>query len=302
MSVGRGSALALMVAAPVLWSTAGVVTRHLQSAPAFEQVYWRSLFCFIFVSAFLLFKGSSFRKAFSKPALLSGAMWAVMFTAFVFALAMTSTANTLVVMSISPVLTTLAAWLVLREKVPLRTALAAVAAAAGIVWMAAGDLDALSARDVTGMLFALMVPLAAATNFVTLRWVGRRAEGARVDLVPAVMTGALISFLVALPFALPFQATGRDIALLAFLGFFQLGLPCMLMVVAARTLAPPELALLALLEVVLGVLWTWLWAGETPAASALTGGGIVLSALIFNEIAGFRSTMRSKLSATRISG
>ncbi len=291
-----------MVVAPVLWSTAGVVTRHLQKAPAFEQVFWRSLFCFIFVSAFLLFNKNSFAKAFERPALISGAMWAVMFTAFVFALSLTSTANTLVMMSVSPVLTTLAAWIVLREPVPLRTSLAAVAAGVGIAWMAIGDMDALSARDVTGMLFALMVPLAAAVNFVILRSVARRTEGVRIDLLPAVMTGALFSFLIALPFVLPFQASGRDIALLAFLGFFQLGVPCMLLVVASRTLRPPELALLALLEVVLGVLWTWLWAGETPAASTLMGGAVVLAALIFNELAGFRGILRSKLSATRISG
>jgi drug/metabolite transporter (DMT)-like permease len=291
-----------MIVAPVLWSTAGVVTRHLQKAPAFEQVFWRSLFCFIFVSAFLLFNKNSFAKAFERPALISGAMWAVMFTAFVFALSLTSTANTLVMMSVSPVLTTLAAWIVLREPVPLRTSLAAVAAGVGIAWMAIGDMDALSARDVTGMLFALMVPLAAAVNFVILRSVARRTEGVRIDLLPAVMTGALFSFLIALPFVLPFQASGRDIALLAFLGFFQLGVPCMLLVVASRTLRPPELALLALLEVVLGVLWTWLWAGETPAASTLMGGAVVLAALIFNELAGFRGILRSKLSATRISG
>jgi drug/metabolite transporter (DMT)-like permease len=295
-----------MVVAPVLWSTAGVVTRHLQKAPAFEQVFWRSLFCFVFVFLVLSFTGekNALRTTIKggRTALFSGAMWAVMFTAFVFALSMTSTANTLVVMSVSPVLTALAAWIVLREPVPMRTAFAAVAAGAGIAWMAAGDMDALSARDVTGMLLALLVPLAAAANFVTLRSVARRTEGVRVDLVPAVMTGGLLSLLVALPFALPFQATGRDIALLAFLGVFQLGVPCMLMVVAARVLRPPELALLALLEVVLGVLWTWLWAGETPSAATLSGGAIVLGALIFNEIAGFRGILRSKLSATRISG
>ncbi len=291
-----------MLVAPVLWSTAGVVTRHLQKAPAFEQVYWRSLFCFVFVSAFLLLRKDSFSKTFNKPALFSGAMWAVMFTAFVFALSMTSTANTLIVMSVSPVVTTLAAWIVLREPVPLRTVIAGIAAGAGIAWMAAGDLDSLSARDGNGMLLALLVPIASAANLVALRAMARKSEGVRVDLVPAVMIGGLLSFLLALPFALPFQASGRDIALLAFLGFFQLGVPCMLMVVAARVLRPPELALLALLEVVLGVLWTWLFAGETPSAATLSGGAMVLAALIFNEIAGFRGILRSKLSEPRISG
>jgi drug/metabolite transporter (DMT)-like permease len=46
----RSVALALMVAAPVLWSTAGVVTRHLERATAFEQVFWRSLFAGVFVA------------------------------------------------------------------------------------------------------------------------------------------------------------------------------------------------------------------------------------------------------------
>ena len=289
-----------MLAAPVLWSTAGVVTRHLQAAPAFEQVYWRSLFCFVFMAGFFVVRKESIPgklREGGKAGVLSGAMWAVMFTAFVVALSLTSTANTLVVMSVSPVLTALLAWIVLKEPVPVRTWSAAAVASAGIAWMAAGNMDAHSARDVAGMLVALAVPIAAATNVVTLR-----AAAARVDLIPALMTGAFLSLLVALPLALPFQATARDVALLAFLGFFQLGLPCTLLVVAARTLPAPEIALLGLLEIVLGVLWTWLWAGETPAASTLVCGAVVLSALIFNELAGFRGILRSKLSATRISG
>ena len=52
-----------MVAAPVLWSTAGVVTRHMERAGAFEQVFWRSLFAFLFVFAFLLFRKSNPWKA-----------------------------------------------------------------------------------------------------------------------------------------------------------------------------------------------------------------------------------------------
>lgn len=286
-----------MVAAPVLWSTAGVVTRHVEKASSFELVLLRSFFAFLFVFAFLALKRDSFGKALRRPALLSGAMWAVMFTAFMVALTLTSTANTLVVMSVSPVLTALLAWIVLREPVPVRTWIAAAVAAAGIAWMAGGNMSAHSARDLAGMLVALAVPIAAATNVVTLR-----AAAAKVDLVPAVMTGAVLSCLVALPFALPLQASGRDVALLAFLGFFQLALPCMLLVVASRVLPAPEIALLGLLEIVLGVLWAWLFAGEVPGAATLGGGAVVLGALIFNEAAGFRRILAAKLSETRISG
>jgi drug/metabolite transporter (DMT)-like permease len=115
-----------------------------------------------------------------------------------------------------------------------------------------------------------------------------RASAAQLDLIPAVMLGGALSCLLALPFALPFEASARDIALLAFLGFFQLGLPCMLLVLASRSLLAPEIALLGLLEVVLGPLWAWLGAGEEPGRTTLLGGAIVLMALAGNELAAVR--------------
>jgi drug/metabolite transporter (DMT)-like permease len=186
-------------------------------------------------------------------------------------------------MSVAPLLTTLLAWLALRDPIPLGTWIAAGAAALGIAWMFASDLKAHSAGDLTGMLIAAAIPLASAINVITLR-----AVAASLDLRPAVMLGGAISCLIALPLAMPFQATGKDVALLAFLGIFQLGLPCMLLVVASRVLLAPEIALLGLLEVVLGPLWAWLGAGEVPAKPTLTGGAIVLGALIANELATFR--------------
>ena len=269
-----------MVLAPVLWSTAGVVTRHVGHATPFEMVFWRSLFAFAFVSTLLLAQKQWF--TLKTPLIVSGAMWGVMFTAFMLALMLTSTANTLVVMSLSPLLTALLARAFLSEPVELRTWLAVGAAALGIAWMFAADLDAHSSRDYLGMALAGLVPIAAAINVVTLR-----AAAATVDLRPAVMLGGAISCLVAAPLAFPLQASTGDIALLAFLGIFQLGLPCVLLVIASRALAAPEIALLGLLEVLLGPIWAWLGAGETPTAGTLVGGTIVLAALALNEIAAF---------------
>ena len=269
-----------MVVAPVLWSTAGVVTRHVEHATPFETVFWRSLFACGFVAAALLFQKQRFR--FQPPVLVSGAMWAVMFTAFMLALQLTSTANTLVVMSVSPLLTALLARAFLSEPIALRTWLAVSAAAVGIAWMFASGLGAHSARDYLGMAIAAMVPVAAAINVVTLR-----ASSATVDLRPAVMLGGALSCLVAAPLAFPLHASGKDIALLGALGVFQLGLPCLLLVIASRALLAPEIALLGLLEVLLGPLWAWLGAGETPARATLVGGAVVLGALILNEAAAF---------------
>lgn len=280
-----------MIAAPVLWSSAGVVTRHIERAGAFEQVFWRSLFAFAFVLAFLLLRKSHPWRALRGagwPGLVSGAMWAVMFTAFLFALSMTTTANTLVVMSVSPLLTAIAARLFLSDPVPPRTWAAATAAAVGIAWMFSSSLE----KHFLGMVVAFLVPVAAAINVVTLR-----ASAARLDLVPAVMLGGALSSLLALAFSAGFSATPRDLALLAFLGVFQLGLPCVLLVVASRTLLAPEIALLGLLEVVLGPLWAWLGAGETPARATLAGGSVVLAALALNELGALRTFSRLRTRA-----
>jgi drug/metabolite transporter (DMT)-like permease len=188
---------------------------------------------------------------------------------------MTTTANTLVVMSVSPLLTAIFAKFALKDPLPLRTWIAASAAAIGIAWMFSAQLSA----HYAGMAVAFVIPVAAAINVVVLR-----ASHAHLDLVPAVMLGGALSCLIALPFALPFSASPRDIALLAFLGVLQLGLPCMLLVLASRALLAPEIALLGLLEVVLGPLWAWLGAGEVPAGSTVLGGLIVLGALVANEL------------------
>ena len=110
----------------------------------------------------------------------------------------------------------------------------------------------------------------------------------------AVLIGAIISSLFTLPLSFPFQATQHDLGLLGLLGFFQLALPCLLVVRISTVLSAPEITLLAQLEVIFGVTWAWLWAGEQLTANTLGGGLLVLTALIFNEGASIVRQRRGK--------
>jgi drug/metabolite transporter (DMT)-like permease len=277
-------ALALMILAPLMWSLAGVLARQIQSAGAFEMAFWRSSFAAAFVFAVLsLLQGRrpfATLRAAGLPALVSGAMWAIMFTCFIVALTLTTVANVLVVSSLGPLCTALLTWLMLREPIPGRSWIAIVAASIGMGAMFGAGFTAGEPRHVFGLALSLTIPIAGAVNIVVLR-----RSGAHIDLMPAVMLGALLSAAVTLPIALPFQASARDLLVLATLGIVQLGVPCLLLVLASRTLTAPEIALLALLEVVLGPLWTWLGAGEVPAGSTMAGGALVLAALAGNEAA-----------------
>jgi drug/metabolite transporter (DMT)-like permease len=279
-------AIILMIIAPTLWSIAGVVTRHLspelQQQGRFEITFWRSVFAALLVAGYLVFARRDLVGALRRagaPGLLSGVMWAVMFVTFMLALTLTSTANTLIMLSIAPLTTALLAWAVLRAPIPPRTWLAIFIAMAGMGWMFAGSVKLESPSSVLGMLIALGAPLASAVNVIILK-----KRGESIDLIPAVLIGGIVSAVIMLPFAVPFIAEPGDIALLAMLGVFQLGVPCILLVVAARHLQATEVALLALIEVLLGPLWAWIGANEAPTSATLIGGAIVLSALVLNEV------------------
>jgi drug/metabolite transporter (DMT)-like permease len=291
-------AVATMVLVTLLWSIAGVVTRQLDSARAFEVTFWRSAANALALAAMLAWLRGPRRvwaglRDGGRAQWLSGACWCTMYTAFMVALALTTVANVLVTMALAPLFTALAARTALKHRLPVRTWAAIVVAGAGIAWMYGHEVVGREARHLAGTAVALLVPLAAAVNWTLLQHLARSPAGApRVergpDMLVAVLLGALLSAALALPLAWPLGASAHDVGLLALLGVVQLAIPCLLAVTAARTLSAPEASLLALLEVVFGVAWAWLGAGEAPSAQVLGGGLLVLLALAGNEALALR--------------
>src|SRR5437762_12537302 len=109
MKLTHTKAVFVMVAVTLMWSIAGVVTRHLEHARSFEVTFWRSFFTVVSLLVILPFlQGREvFRKIERGGAALwvSGLCWSVMFTAFMVALTLTSVANVLVTMAAGPFLT-----------------------------------------------------------------------------------------------------------------------------------------------------------------------------------------------------
>ncbi|MDP2418047.1 MAG: DMT family transporter [Hydrogenophaga sp.] len=314
-NLSHTQAVVLMVLVALLWSTAGVVSRQLESAARFEVTFWRSAFTALSLLLILpIWRHASRETAAvsersvlgqllhrhwgvlpeSRAFWLSGVCWAVMFTAFMLALTFTSVANVLIMLAAGPLFTALLARFTIGQSLPLRTWLAIVAAGVGIVYMygsqmlaALNDGAAQASGLVLGSLIALCVPVAGAINWTVVQ--RSQSQGERIDLVPSVLLGAVISSSLTLPLALPFAASASDVVWLALLGLFQLAIPCTLSVVCARILKAPEISLLALLEVVFGILLAWVWAQEMPTSEVLLGGSLVIAALLVNELLGWRS-------------
>ena len=269
-----------MVLCTFLWSTAGVVTRASSVTNGWEAAFWRSLFLCAAIAVLMLvqYGAGAPRRLLSMgwPGFASSLCWAAMFVCFMIALSRTTVANALFIIGIMPFCAAIAGRLFLHEHVPLRTWLAIAAAVGGIGVMFN---DAFRTGNLEGSLIALAIPIAAAANTIAVK----KGRG-RVDLVPALLAGGLISVLVTWPMAMPFSASTQDLALYGALAVFQLALPCVLLVrVVLLRLSAAEIGLLSLLEVVLGPLWVWLALGEEPGPAVIFGGVVVLAALAINE-------------------
>ncbi|MBP6720348.1 MAG: DMT family transporter [Rhodoferax sp.] len=288
MKLSHNQAVLLMVVVTLLWSTAGVVTRHLEHAQRFEVTFWRSFFTVLSLVVILpWFQGREVFKRIGRAEAalwLSGVCWCGMFTFFMLGITMISVANVLITMSLGPLLTALAARIFIGHRIPERTWVAIVVAGCGIGYIYGSQLT--KGASLAGTLVALAVPISAAANWTLIQ--SSQAKGQKVDLIPAVLIGAFLSAVVMLPLALPFQASVFDLTLLAGLGLFQLAIPCVLAVICTRVLKAPEVSLLGLLEVVFGILLAWVGANEAPGPNVLVGGTLVIGALLVNELMGWR--------------
>lgn len=275
-----------MVLTTLLWSLGGPLTRMLQESKGLEVTFWRSVFAALTVGAWFTFKRVRWGHQ-DQPApwwphggaqWLGGLLWAVMFTCFTVSMSLTPVANVLITQSLTPIFTALLAWRWLHKPVSRSTWIAVLVAALGICTMYIFDVSGLAGPQILGVVVALGIPSAGALNWILLQRVGSQR-----DMTPAVWVGSCLSAAIALPFILPLNVSAHDLTILALLGVLQLGIPCILAVQVTQRLLAAEVSLLALLEVVFGIVLSALLTGERPGQATLWGGTVVLAALVYNE-------------------
>ncbi|MEX1206896.1 MAG: DMT family transporter [Dongiaceae bacterium] len=276
--------LALVAVAALLWSTGGLIVRSLDAADVWTTVFWRSVFAALFLVLFIAARDRSkavqaFR-AMGFPSLVVGVCFATASIGLVVALNLTTVANTLIIFSTSPLIAAVLGRVLLGERVRGRSWVVMTAALLGIAVMVS---DSFARGSVAGDLIAFVVAGAAAVATVTIR------KNRDVRMTPATCLAAVIAALLALPLAAPLSVTGADFGLLFVFGAIQLGAGLALFVTGARLAPAAEVALISVLEPILGPVWVWAFLGENPGTFALIGGGIVLSALAIHTALDLRA-------------
>ena len=194
---------------------------------------------------------------------------------FVLSIRLTTAANTLVMISATPLFAAILSRFFLGDRLTRGTWYAVVAVFVGIAVIFGGSLGG---ATLVGDLYGL----AAATILSVSMVIVRRAR--TVDMIPALALGSLLMAVGVAPVAAPFAVSGRDVALLLVLNLILLPLALILLVEGLRRIPAPDVGIIMLLEAVLGPSWVWLALGEMPGVETLLGGGVVLGTLILYSI------------------
>lgn len=199
---------------------------------------------------------------------------------FVLALYHTSVANTLVIISSSPMFAALYSRLLLKEKVASRTM---VAMTVVIIAISAIVSDSKGANSISGNLIAMGAAISMAGAFTLMR------KGKDRNMVPATALSGLVVLLIAGGMSDSLSLTSAQVTLVFFMalssitGFFFI-------TIGTRFITAPEVSLLMPLETVLGTLLVWLILYEAPSLTAIIGGIAVIGALTLHSFISLRSS------------
>jgi drug/metabolite transporter (DMT)-like permease len=258
--------------AAIAWSTAGLFQREL-SVDVATQLAGRAFFAALGLLVYIAITEhgrvlQAFR-AIGRGGIAIVVLLAASSASFLAALNYAPVANVLFFQALAPIIAA-ALGTVMGEPVSRRTWLAMVAALAGVAVMVGGP----GGASWLGQVLSLFTAISFAATLVITR---QRRD---VSMAPATCLSQVVVFAAAAPFANLALIGAKDVALLATLGVCQIGLGFVFLTIGGRLIPAGEVALITLLEVVLGPLWVWVFLSEQPAAATLVGGAIVLAALL----------------------
>jgi drug/metabolite transporter (DMT)-like permease len=261
----------LLLAAAVLWSTAGAAIKSC-GLDALQIAGGRSLVA----AAFLFLAVRDARARPDRRVFFVAGTYAATVVLFVVATKLTTAANAIFIQDVAPLwVLVLSPWLLGEH--PTRGELLAIP----IFGLGLGlfFVDELAPGQVLGNVAALVSGFSFALSIVGLRILRERGPA-------ALAWGNVVAAAVTLPlWGRGPAATPADLGIVLYLGIFQLGLAYLCFSRGVTGTPAIEASLLILLEPVLNPIWTWIATGERMGPWAIAGGAVVLLATSWRAVA-----------------
>lgn len=277
----------LIVGLGVLIISFDALLIRLAETDGWSVAFWRGLFMALSLGLFLVFRRG---RTLIDPISSSG--WAFFVSStlfglgslfFVLSISHTTVANTVVILSVSPLFAAFFSRFWLQETVRPRTWIAIGVAIAGVVVVFYGSLDG---GGGLGDMIALLAALTLGSNLTLLR------RHPRLSRVTIIGLSGLLTAVIAWPLADPLSLSWQSYGVLAVMGLIQMPVALVLIAMGPRFLPSPEVSLLLLLETVLGPVWVWMAIGEQPALATLVGGTLIVVTLAVHSWFSLRETRR----------
>ncbi|HEY2013282.1 MAG TPA: DMT family transporter [Bryobacteraceae bacterium] len=268
----------LVITAALLFSTGGAAIKA-ATLTGWQVACFRSAVA----AVVLLVALPEARRGWSWRMVPVAVAYAATLITFVLANRLTTSADAIFLQSTAPLyLLLLGPWL-LREPIHRADILFIVTVAIGMaVFFVGTESPVATAPDPSrGNVLAVMSGLFFALMLVGLRWLARAKD--RSSAVVTVALGNIVACLVTLPMVFPIRSgggAGDNVAVILYLGVVQIGVAYVCLTRAFRHVPALEATTLLTLEPALNPVWTWLIHGEKPAAWALAGGAVILSATL----------------------
>ena len=278
------SAMFFVLLAGLIWSFGPLVVRNINNA---ELIPWqysliRGSAIFLILNIYLfLNEGSRFTNNYQKigfSGFIGGACLGIANITFVFSITTTTAAVTLMMLGAMPFVAALLAYIFLREKISVKTFIAMVIAATGIIFI---SLDSKETGTLFGLINGLISSSAVAGFTVSLRW--RKSVPKLTTVSLGGIIAASFSLLVLFFYDSNILISLKNTSLSALHGF----LVCSALILYsanAKYLPAADLTLLSLTEVIGGIFWVWLpllGINEVPSINTLIGGMIIIIAIVF---------------------
>lgn len=282
MLAGRPLGIALVTGSAIAWSTTGLFTRILNLDTA-SMLVWRGLFGAVgLVIVLIAIEGPQGLANFRRLGLAGWAYAGVSgfgMLCFISALGQTTVAHVAIIYAIAPFLAAGLGWLILREAPGRSASVAALIAFAGAVYMVGFGREGtlLGAILAFGMTFAMAIMMVMGRKYPT------------IPTLPAAALSAVLSVVVALPFAQTQLPSAPDLVLLAAFGLVNSALGITLFLMGSRHIKPVETALIGALDAPLAPLWVWLIFLQTPSNATLIGGSVVFAAVLWHILRQYRA-------------
>lgn len=275
----RASNWLLLMAAAFLFSTGGAAIKAISMSP-WQIACFRSGIAALALGVFV----PDGRRNWHWRLLPVAAAYATTLLAFTLATRLTTSANAIYLQSTAPLYLLLIGPLLLKEPLSRSDLLFLAAVAAGMLLCVGSAQPAVATapNPRLGNWMGAISGLSWAFTVSGLRWLGRR-EGSGNAATATVVLGNLLAFLIGLPLALPApHLVWANLAVLFYLGVFQIGLAYLFVTRAIRHVPAFEATTVLLLEPALNPVWVWLVQGERPVRSSIAGGVLILSATLVN--------------------